>query len=96
MNRQNRTHTKFWERDTNVGMFRDLKILIVEISSTGDPKSFGYTTSRNRWPTILDNVTQDVQETMDASSLDKAKEGKQIITAVERLRNEVLNDTPLK
>jgi damage-control phosphatase, subfamily III len=66
--------------------------LIIAISSTGDPKSFGYTTSRDRWPSILENVIKDVKETMQTSTPEKAKEGKEIIAAVEGLRSEVLND----
>ncbi len=70
--------------------------MIVAISSTGDPKSFGYTTSRERWPSILENVIKDIQETIPMSPPEKAREGKQIVAAVERLRDEVLNDTILE
>ena len=74
----------------------DCSRLIIVISSTGDPKSFAYTTSRDRWPSILENVIKDVEETMKASSPEKVKEGKEIIAGVERLRREVLNDAILE
>ena len=74
----------------------DCSRLITAISSTGDPKSFAYTTSRDRWPSILENVIKDVEETMKTSTPEKVKEGKEIIAGVERLRGEVLNDAILE
>jgi hypothetical protein len=71
-------------------------MVIEVISSTGDPKSFGYTTSRNRWPVIVDNMIKDVHETIGISDPEQAKEGKQITVELEKLRDEIVNDAPLK
>lgn len=70
--------------------------LIVEISNTGDPKSFGYYTSRERWPSILHNVIEDVKETVDNCEGEQAKEGKGVISALEGLKREVENDAVLQ
>jgi hypothetical protein len=65
-------------------------------SSTGDPNSFGFYTSRERWPSILQNVINDVQETTETCNLDAAKEGKQIIAALETIKNDIINDAKLE
>jgi hypothetical protein len=70
--------------------------LIVEISNTGDPKSFGYFTSRERWPSILHNVIEDVKETVDDCEGKKAEEGKVVISALEGLKSEVEKDAVLQ
>ena len=70
--------------------------LIVEISNTGDPKSFGYSTSRERWPSILHNVIEDVKETVNSCEGKKAEEGKGAISTLEGLKREVENDAVLQ
>jgi hypothetical protein len=70
--------------------------LIVEISNTGDPKSFGYSTSRERWPSILRTVIEDVKETVEGCEGKKAEEGKGVISALEGLKTEVENNAVLQ
>lgn len=88
--------TTFWEGNAYIRMCPHIELLILAISSTGDPKSFAYSTSRERWPKILQNVIIDVRETIAACSQKEAEEGEAVIVAVEGLRKEILNDAVLE
>jgi hypothetical protein len=70
-------------------------LIVLEISNTGDSKSFGYYTSRERWPSILQNVINDVKETVEHCSGERAEEGKRVISPLEGLKREVENDAVL-
>jgi hypothetical protein len=88
--------TRFWEGNMDIRKYTHVKLLILAISSTGDPKSFAYSTSRERWPNILQNVIKDVKETISICNEEKAKEGGVVIAEVEELRKEILNDAVLE
>jgi damage-control phosphatase, subfamily III len=66
------------------------------ISSTGDPNSFGYSTARERWPIILQNVIEDIEETVAGCDTEMMTEGRQIILDIEYLRNDIINDNVLE
>jgi hypothetical protein len=70
-------------------------LIVLEISNTGDSKSFGYYTSRERWPSILQNVINDVKETVEDCSGERSEEGKGVISALEGLKREVEIDAVL-
>lgn len=60
-------------------------------------ESFAYDTTIRRWPIIIDGAIKDVKQTM-AETQDKAraKEGQQIVQALEDIKTEMAADKPLR
>ncbi|KAL2268907.1 hypothetical protein VTJ83DRAFT_3753 [Remersonia thermophila] len=71
--------------------------------STGDPTSFAYSTSRERWPIIITQAIDDVYRTVgasnDATEAEKQAEGKKILGELAQLKYELQHNralTPLR
>lgn len=61
-----------------------------------DKESFAYDTTIRRWPIILDSAIKDIENTINKSDENRAKEGKEIIKAIEAIKQELLDDQPLR
>ncbi|KAG1177182.1 hypothetical protein G6F36_010855 [Rhizopus arrhizus] len=60
-------------------------------------ESFAYDTTVRRWPIILNSAIKDIQETISRENNEARKEeGKNIIKAVEEIKQELLDDKPLR
>lgn len=60
-------------------------------------ESFAYDTTVRRWPIILNSAIKDIQETISRENNESRKEeGKNIIKAVEEIKQELLDDKPLR
>ncbi|TID15004.1 hypothetical protein CANINC_004675 [Pichia inconspicua] len=62
-----------------------------------DPKSFAFSTARQRWPTILLKAQQDVQKFVNLSNNEELKlQGKNIVHAIEQIIENIKNNSPLR
>lgn len=60
-------------------------------------ESFAYDTTIRRWPIILNSAIKDIEVTIHNETNEaRAKEGKQIIQAIEEIKQELLDDKPLR
>ncbi|CEJ05307.1 hypothetical protein RMCBS344292_19251 [Rhizopus microsporus] len=60
-------------------------------------ESFAYDTTIRRWPIILNSAIKDIEVTIhNETNQARANEGKQIIQAIEEIKQELLDDTPLR
>lgn len=59
-------------------------------------ESFAYETTIRRWPIIIDSAIKDVKQTIAETSAERAQEGASIVAALEAIKQELIDEKPLR
>lgn len=59
-------------------------------------ESFAYETTIRRWPIIIDSAIKDVKQTIAETSAERAQEGASIVAALEDIKQELIDEKPLR
>ncbi|KAK4513775.1 AB hydrolase-1 domain-containing protein [Mucor velutinosus] len=59
-------------------------------------ESFAYETTIRRWPIIIDSAIKDVKQTIAETFAERAQEGASIVAALEAIKQELVDEKPLR
>lgn len=59
-------------------------------------ESFAYETTIRRWPIIIDSAIKDVKQTIAETTTERAQEGASIVAALEDIKQELIDEKPLR
>ncbi|KAG1083704.1 hypothetical protein G6F42_022109 [Rhizopus arrhizus] len=59
-------------------------------------ESFAYETTIRRWPIIIDSAIKDVKQTIAETTAERAQEGASIVAALEDIKQELIDEKPLR